>query len=59
LDNYFKGDTGPTDTIACPGVQGVVPPTAINKAYTNPVWDVNSIAATAAAKVTVTYVDFN
>jgi hypothetical protein len=59
LDNYFKGDTGPTDTIACPGVQGVVPPTAINKAYTNPVWDVNSIAATAAAKITVTYVDFN
>jgi hypothetical protein len=59
LDNYFKGDTGPTDTVACPGVQAVVPPTAVNKGYTNVVWDVNSIAATAAAKVTVTYVDFN
>ena len=59
LDNYFKGDTGPTDTFGCPGVQAAVPPTAVNKGYTNVVWDVNSIAATAAAKVTVTYVDFN
>jgi DNA-binding sugar fermentation-stimulating protein len=59
LTNYFKGDTGATDTFACPGVQAIVPPTSINKGYTNVVWDVNSIAATAAAKITVTYVDFN
>jgi hypothetical protein len=55
IDNTFVGDTQGPDVFALPGSSSV----AINLPYTNIIWDVDSIAATAAAQVTITYVDFN
>jgi hypothetical protein len=59
IDNTFVGDTQPAAIFPCPGTHaGSVYP-IINLPFTNIQWDINSIAATAAAQVTITYVDFN
>jgi len=58
VDNYFKGDGQSTATFACPGTHAASEYPIINLPFTNIQWDINSIAATAAAKITVTYVSF-
>jgi hypothetical protein len=41
------------------GTSATSGPIPVNKAYTNAEWDLNAIAATAAAALTISYVDFN
>ena len=59
LANKFKGDTQAEVTVNVPGVSVASSYPAINAPFTNPQWTINSISALAAAKITVTYVDFN
>jgi hypothetical protein len=59
LDNYFRGDSQPDFTIALPGDSASTDAIPMKKPYTNAQWDINSIALTAAAQLTITYVDFN
>ena len=59
LNNTFKGDTQAPFTIGLPGTSLSSGPLDINLPFTNAVWDIASIAATAAGNVTITYVDFN
>jgi len=59
LANTFKGDTQAEFTIGIPGTSLSSGPVNINLPFTNMVWDIASIAATAAGNVTITYVDFN
>tara|TARA_R110000868_G_scaffold7288_1_gene39812 strand:+ start:1544 stop:2974 length:1431 start_codon:yes stop_codon:yes gene_type:complete len=59
LDNTFKGDTQSPHVVALPGTSLSSGPVDINLPFTNAVWDINSIAATVAGNVTITYVDFN
>jgi hypothetical protein len=59
VDNTFIGDTQPAATFPCPGTSATSVYPVINLPFTNVIWDINSIAATAAAKITITYVDFN
>lgn len=59
VDNSFYGTTQAVSTFACPGTHAASVYPIINLPFTDTFWDINSIAATAAAKVTVTYVDFN
>jgi hypothetical protein len=54
----FGGDNEPVFTIGLTGTSLSSGPKAINKPYTNAVLDVNAIAATAAAALTFTFVDF-
>jgi hypothetical protein len=58
VDNYFKGDGQSTATFACPGTHAASEYPIINLPFTNIQWDINSIAATAAARITITYVSF-
>ena len=55
----FDGDNEPVFTIGLTGTSLSSGPKAINKPYTNALWDIAAIAATAAATITFTYVDFN
>jgi len=69
IDNYFRTSpdatavppraAGPTTTASCPGTHAASVYPVINKAFTAIQWDINSIAATAAARITVTYVPFD
>jgi hypothetical protein len=59
LANTFKGDTQAESTFAIPGTSLSSGPIDINLPFTNAVWDIASIAATAAGNVNITYVDFN
>jgi hypothetical protein len=59
LNNTFRGDTQSDFTIGLPGTSLSSGPVDINLPFTNAVWDIASIAATAAGNVTITYVDFN
>jgi hypothetical protein len=54
----FDGDNEPVFTIGLTGTSLSSGPKDINKPYTNAVLDVNAIAATAAAALTFTFVDF-
>jgi hypothetical protein len=55
----IKGDAGIVDTFSFTGTSATSGAIPVNKAYTNAQWDLNAIAATAAAALTITYVDFN
>ena len=59
LNNTFKGDTQSPYVVGLPGTSLSSGPVDINLPFTNAVWDIASIAATAAGNVTITYVDFN
>jgi hypothetical protein len=59
LDNTFKGDTQAPHVVAVPGTSLSSGPVDIIKPFTNAKWDINSVAATAAAAISITYVDFN
>jgi hypothetical protein len=55
----FDGDNEPVFTIGLTGTSLSSGPKDINKPYTNAIWDIAAIAATAAATITFTYADFN
>ena len=59
LENTFKGDNQEPFVIGLPGTSLSSGPLNINLPFTNAMWDIASIAATAAGNVTITYVDFN
>jgi hypothetical protein len=61
LANTFRSgdDAGTESTFNLPGTSLTSGPVAISLPFTDLKWDVNSIAATAAAHVTITYADFN
>jgi hypothetical protein len=59
LANTFQGDTQSAAIFNIPGTSLSSGPIDINLPFTNAVWDINSIAATAAGNVTITYADFN
>ena len=59
LNNTFKGDNQEPFVIGLPGTSLSSGPLNINLPFTNAMWDIASIAATAAGNVTITYVDFN
>jgi hypothetical protein len=59
IDNYFKGDTQAKSTFPLPGRHATTSPIEMHLPFTNLLWDINSAAATAAATITATYVDFN
>ena len=57
-DIYLKGTTQSVSTHPTPGTAAASVYPIINLPFTDILWDINSIAATAAARVTVTYVQF-
>jgi len=59
LENTFFGATQTGSTFDVPGTHAASVYPVINLPFTDVYWDVKSIAATAAARVTITYVDFN
>tara|TARA_R110000851_G_scaffold57296_1_gene133504 strand:- start:9643 stop:11109 length:1467 start_codon:yes stop_codon:yes gene_type:complete len=61
LDNTFRSgdDAGTEATFALPGTSLSSGPIDILLPFTDAKWDINSIAATAAGNVTITYADFN
>lgn len=59
LTNKFKGDTQAEATFNIPGTSLSSGPIPVNLPFTNAVWDILSIAATAAGNVNITYADFN
>jgi hypothetical protein len=60
LENTFFGDNNKDGvTFDVPGTHASSVYPVINLPFTDVYWDVKSIAATAAARVSITYVDFN
>jgi hypothetical protein len=59
LQNYFRGTTQAAAKFGIPGTSLASGPIDVMLPFTDVEWDIESIAATAAADVTITYVDFN